>query len=195
MSRATCTSPRCAGGYACVRVTGNSSRVAATSCVTGKTHSQAGFDLCRRAVEKPALVCKCSSPALPLWCHPNRPSREPQPSPSAPPGHGVLSPALCHGPQAQGRAQPPGHRVPESLGLPAPQGCSWLSMPTLKLEAVSLNLGWVGPQGPWQAWGRVAGLRFPLGYPETRPAAVSCLSATPSVANPLWAREGVPNPG
>ena len=136
------TSPRLTASYMCMGVTGSGSRMAATPRAGGdnRGRSQAGFGLCGRAAAKPALECKCGSPALPLRCHPDQPPREPQPSPSTPPGHGLPLPALCHGPQAQQRGQPWGHQVPESLGLPAPWGCSWLSPPMLKHEAVSLNV-------------------------------------------------------
>lgn len=90
--------------------------------------------------------------------------REPQPSPSAPPGHRLPLPALCHGPQAQQRGQPRGHWVLKSLRLPAPRGCSWLSLPMLKHEAISLNVAiWVAlvPRGhsrPGEGWQGCASL-------------------------------------
>lgn len=54
----------------------------------------------------------------PSMCHPNQTPREPQPSPSTPPGHGLLLPALCHGPQAQWRGQPWGTGSQRALGCP-----------------------------------------------------------------------------
>ena len=97
---------------------------------------QAGFGLCGRAPAKPASACKGTSPALPLRCHPDQPLRELQPSLSTPPGQGLPLSALCHGPQAQWRGQPGGHRVPESPRLLPLRECSWLSPPMLKHKAV-----------------------------------------------------------
>lgn len=159
--------------YVCTEVTSGGSRMAATSLCRGdhRSCSQAGFGLCGRAAAKPAWACKCGSLAHPPCATPT----SPQGNRSHPPPllqamgsccqHYVMVPELS------------GEDNPGALEAREPWAACTAGLVTLPTAAESLNgfvkgvhVGCFGPQGPQQASGRAAGLRFPLGYPKTRTA-------------------------
>lgn len=87
------------------------------------SHVPAGLGLCGSAAAHP-WAGQCGSPALPPPRHPDRPRREPQPSPSAPRGHGLPLPTLSQLPADRTALGTPRTAGLESLGLPArPNPC------------------------------------------------------------------------
>lgn len=105
------------------------------------SHVPAGLGLCGSAAAHP-WAGQRGSPALPLPRHPDRPRREPQPSPSAPRGHGLPLPTLSQLPADRTALGTPRTAGLESLGLPACpnpcRGCSRLSQPVRKHREVCL---------------------------------------------------------
>lgn len=105
------------------------------------SHVPAGLGLCGSAAAHP-WAGQRGSPALPPPRHPDRPRREPQPSPSAPRGHGLPLPTLSQLPADRTALGTPRTAGLESLGLPACpnpcRGCSRLSQPVRKHREVCL---------------------------------------------------------
>lgn len=105
------------------------------------SHVPAGLGLCGSAAAHP-WAGQRGSPALPPPRHPDRPRREPQPSPSAPRGHGLPLPTLSQLPADRTALGTPRTAGLESLGLPARpnpcRGCSRLSQPVRKHREVCL---------------------------------------------------------
>lgn len=108
------------------------------------SHVPAGLGLCGSAAAHP-WAGQRGSPALPPPRHPDHPRREPQPSPSAPRGHGLPLPLASNfvtapcGQDGPGDTAHSGAGEPGAASTPQPlRGCSRLSQPVRKRQEVCL---------------------------------------------------------